>query len=166
MYIMSSGTAFLWNLLVIIIGLLIAIVCLGAGLLADPADSALRQTVAALWVIQGILGLLIAAVGVFGATYFLVKEPHLSTEYQASPQILDTKHDEYETIVKIDPEDVKFTNAISELTTKSTAILEAAKGQNYEVKIRDDTVLLSRRGTLSHIFRCNRDISIFGMSQK
>jgi hypothetical protein len=70
-YIMRTSTACWWNILVLAVGLLIAIIGLSYGLFADPGDSALRQTVAALWVIQGLLGLLIAAVGVFGATYFL-----------------------------------------------------------------------------------------------
>jgi hypothetical protein len=35
---------------------------------ADPENSAFRQTVRALWVIQGLIGLLIAAVGILGAT--------------------------------------------------------------------------------------------------
>jgi hypothetical protein len=62
------GPAFGWNVAVIVIGTLIAAGGLVAGLFADPEDSALRQTVAALWVIQGLLGLIIAAVGVLGAS--------------------------------------------------------------------------------------------------
>ena len=69
-YRMPAYIACWWNILVIVIGLLVAIVGLGYGLFAGPGDSAPRQTVAALWVVQGILGLLIAAVGVLGLTYF------------------------------------------------------------------------------------------------
>jgi hypothetical protein len=53
---------------VIAVGALIAFIGLIVGLSADPENSALRQTVKALWVIQGLIGLLIAAVGIPGAT--------------------------------------------------------------------------------------------------
>ena len=52
----------------IIVGVLVAIIGLINGLAANPENSALRQTVSALWVIQGLIGLLIAAVGILGAT--------------------------------------------------------------------------------------------------
>lgn len=65
----QRGTAAIgWNAAVIVVGALIALIGLINGLAVDPVNSAFRQTVAALWVIQGILGLLIAAVGVLGAT--------------------------------------------------------------------------------------------------
>jgi hypothetical protein len=60
--------AFAWNVAVIVAGSLIGVIGLGAWLVADPTNSALRQAVAALWLIAGLLGLLIAAVGVLGAT--------------------------------------------------------------------------------------------------
>jgi hypothetical protein len=47
---------------------LIGLIGLAVALTAAPGDSAPRQTVAALWVIQGLIGLLIAAVGILGAT--------------------------------------------------------------------------------------------------
>ena len=50
------------------IGSLIAVIGLINGLTVNPESSAFRQTVAALWVIQGLIGLLIAAVGTLGAT--------------------------------------------------------------------------------------------------
>ena len=57
-----------WNVVVIAIGILIALIGLFFGLTADPENSAFRQTVKALWIIQGLIGLLIAAVGIHGAT--------------------------------------------------------------------------------------------------
>ena len=57
-----------WNVVVIIVGLAVAVVGLSAGLTASAEDNPFRQTVNALWVIQGLLGLLITAVGVLGAT--------------------------------------------------------------------------------------------------
>jgi hypothetical protein len=57
-----------WNVAVIVVGALIAVIGLINGLAADPENSALRQTVAALWVIQGLFGMLIAVVGILGAT--------------------------------------------------------------------------------------------------
>ena len=63
----STNPAFAWNVVVIVVGVLIAIIGLINGLAANPESSALRQTVGALWVIQGLLGLLIAAVGILGA---------------------------------------------------------------------------------------------------
>jgi hypothetical protein len=60
--------AFAWNVAVIVAGGIIGVIGLGAWLVADPTNSALRQAVAALWLIAGLLGLLISAVGVLGAT--------------------------------------------------------------------------------------------------
>jgi hypothetical protein len=57
-----------WNVAVIVFGSLIGLIGLGAWLLADPTNSALRQTVAALWLIAGLLGFVVAAVGVLGAS--------------------------------------------------------------------------------------------------
>jgi hypothetical protein len=65
----ASGTnpAIVWNIVVIVVGVLIAVIGLINGLTANPDNSAFRQTVGALWVIQGLLGVLIAAVGILGA---------------------------------------------------------------------------------------------------
>ena len=48
--------AFVWNILVIIVGVGIALIGLYNGATGEGRDSAFRQTVAALWVIQGCLG--------------------------------------------------------------------------------------------------------------
>jgi fumarate reductase subunit D len=64
----GTNPALAWNVVVIVVGVLIALIGLINGLAANPESSALRQTVGALWVIQGLLGLLIAAVGILGAT--------------------------------------------------------------------------------------------------
>jgi hypothetical protein len=56
------------NAVVIFVGAFIAVIGLVAGLSAQPGDSAPRQTVAALWMIEGLLGLLISAVGIVGET--------------------------------------------------------------------------------------------------
>lgn len=65
----ASGTnpPVVWNVVVIVVGVLIAVVGLINGLASEPENSAVRQTVGALWVIQGLLGLLIAAIGILGA---------------------------------------------------------------------------------------------------
>jgi cation transporter-like permease len=60
--------AFGWNIVVIVIGALVALIGIFAWLFADTGDSALHQTVAALWLLAGILGILISAVGILGAT--------------------------------------------------------------------------------------------------
>jgi hypothetical protein len=57
-----------WNVAVIVVGVLIAFIGLTVGLTADPENSAFGQTVKALWVIQGLIGLLIAAIGILGVT--------------------------------------------------------------------------------------------------
>jgi len=64
----SINPVIAWNVVVIVAGVFIALIGLLSGLAANPEHSAVRQTVAALWVIQGLLGLLIAAVGILGAT--------------------------------------------------------------------------------------------------
>jgi hypothetical protein len=76
---LGTGTnpAFAWNVAVIVVGGLIAAIGLGAWLLADPTNSAFRQTVAALWLIAGLLGLVIAAIGTLGATIVhVLKRPN------------------------------------------------------------------------------------------
>jgi hypothetical protein len=62
------GPALGWNTVVIVIGMAIAFIGLARSSTAEIGDSAFRQAVAALWAVQGILGLLIAAIGVLGAT--------------------------------------------------------------------------------------------------
>jgi hypothetical protein len=46
----------------------VGIVGLFNGLTTDPANSAVRQTVNALWVLQGLVGLVIFAIGVIGGS--------------------------------------------------------------------------------------------------
>jgi uncharacterized membrane protein len=62
------GAAIAWNVGASVVGFVIAFVGLAAGLTADPEESAIRQIVAATWTLCGIVGLLIAAVGLLGAT--------------------------------------------------------------------------------------------------
>jgi hypothetical protein len=60
--------ALAWNVVIIVAGIFIAVIGLGAWLIADPSNSAFRQTVAALWLIAGLLGLVITAIGVLGVS--------------------------------------------------------------------------------------------------
>jgi hypothetical protein len=62
------GHALGWNTFLIVVGILIAFIELSRGLTAEIGDNAFRQSVAALWVIQGLIGLLISAIGILGAT--------------------------------------------------------------------------------------------------
>lgn len=62
------GPALGWNAVVIVIGMLIAFIGFFRNSTAEIANSAIQQSVAALWAIQGLIGLLIAAIGVLGAT--------------------------------------------------------------------------------------------------
>jgi len=57
-----------WNIVTIFVGAIFAFCGFAAWLGADPANSAFRQTVAALWLIAALMGLVIAAIGVLGAT--------------------------------------------------------------------------------------------------
>jgi TRAP-type C4-dicarboxylate transport system permease small subunit len=57
-----------WNLVTIFVGSIFAFCGFFAWFGADPANSAFRQTVAALWLIAALMGLVIAAIGVLGAT--------------------------------------------------------------------------------------------------
>ena len=57
----ATSPAFGWNVAVIVAGVLIAVCAILAWAGAPIRDSAWRQTVAALSLIQGLLGLLIAA---------------------------------------------------------------------------------------------------------
>jgi hypothetical protein len=60
--------ALIFNIITIVIGVLVAVVGFAAWIGADPTNSALRQTVAALWLIAALLGLVIAAIGVLGVS--------------------------------------------------------------------------------------------------
>jgi hypothetical protein len=64
----ATSAAFGWNVVVIVVGSVIAVIGLLVWAAADPTNSALRQTMAALWLIAALLGLLIAAAGVLGTT--------------------------------------------------------------------------------------------------
>lgn len=57
-----------WNVVAIVIGVLIAMVGGGAGFSPEFDPSAAESIVAALWIVAGVIGLLIAAVGLAGAT--------------------------------------------------------------------------------------------------
>jgi hypothetical protein len=63
----GTNPVVIWNVVVIVVGIFIAVIGLINGLTSNPDNSAFRQTVGALWVIQGLLGLLIAAIGILGA---------------------------------------------------------------------------------------------------
>lgn len=52
------------GVLVIIIGAIVALGGLGAGFFAKPVYSAVQQVVSALWVLSGLAGLIIAAIGI------------------------------------------------------------------------------------------------------
>ena len=62
------NSAFAWNVVTIVVGSIFALGGFVAWIGADPANSAFRQTVAALWLIAALMGLVIAAIGVLGAT--------------------------------------------------------------------------------------------------
>jgi hypothetical protein len=57
-----------WNVATIVVGCFFALCGFIAWFGADPANSAFRQTVAALWLIAALMGFVIAAIGVLGAT--------------------------------------------------------------------------------------------------
>jgi hypothetical protein len=57
-----------WNVVVIVVGGIVALFAWAGADISDISNSAMRQTVAALWILCGLVGLLIAAVGVLGAT--------------------------------------------------------------------------------------------------
>ncbi len=57
-----------WNVVVIVVGGIIALFAWAGADLGDISTSVMRQTVAALWMLCGLVGLLIAAVGLLGAT--------------------------------------------------------------------------------------------------
>src|SRR5438132_11984971 len=63
---LSPGFAL--NVVVAVTGTLIAITGLGVWATAEPDNTPLRQTVAALWLLAALLGLVITAIGVLGAT--------------------------------------------------------------------------------------------------
>jgi hypothetical protein len=57
-----------WNVVVIVVGGITALFSWAGADLSDISNSVMRQTVAALWMLCGLVGVLIAAVGVLGAT--------------------------------------------------------------------------------------------------
>jgi hypothetical protein len=57
-----------WNVVVIVVGSILALFPWAGADISDISNNVMRQTVAALWMLCGLIGLLIAAVGVLGAT--------------------------------------------------------------------------------------------------
>ena len=57
-----------WNVVVIVVGGIVALFAWAGADISDISNSVMRQTVAALWMLCGLVGLLIAAVGVLGAS--------------------------------------------------------------------------------------------------
>jgi hypothetical protein len=68
----------------IVVGSIFALGGFVAWIGADPANSAFRQTVAALWLIAALMGLIIAAVGVLGATIVHALESDRTQDRQGS----------------------------------------------------------------------------------
>ena len=56
-----------WNVGVIVMGSIVALYSWAGADISDIGNNAMRQTVAALWMLCGLVGLLITAVGVLGA---------------------------------------------------------------------------------------------------
>jgi hypothetical protein len=57
-----------WNVVVIVVGSILALFSWAGTDISDISNNVMRQTVAALWMLCGLIGLLIAAVGLLGAT--------------------------------------------------------------------------------------------------
>ena len=57
-----------WNVVVIVVGGIVTLFAWAGADISDISNSVMRQTVASLWMLCGLVGLLIAAVGVLGAT--------------------------------------------------------------------------------------------------
>ena len=56
------------NVVVIVVGSILALFSWAGADISDISNNVMRQTVAALWMLCGLIGLLIAAVGLLGAT--------------------------------------------------------------------------------------------------
>jgi hypothetical protein len=162
----ATSPAFGWNVAVIVAGVLIAVCAILAWAGAPIRDSAWRQTVAALWLIQGLLGLLIAAVGVLGATLVSVlntrMESRAEPETPPRPPLTKEVGPLHPARIRI-PESLEFTDAVHQLNAESVKILENAISNNYSLQWRHDTISLSRYGTLLAFCRTNRDIGTFGV---
>jgi uncharacterized membrane protein len=78
-----TSCAFGCNVAVIVVGTTIAVYGILLWAVYLPRDNALRQILPALWLIQGLVGVLIAAIGVLGAT--LVSALNMPTESRAEP---------------------------------------------------------------------------------
>jgi hypothetical protein len=160
-----AASAFWWNVAVIVVGLIIAFCAILAWAGASTGDSAPRQTVAALWLIQGFIGLLIAAIGVLGATLVSL---NMQTEPRAEPKV-PPQPPSTEVVGSLDPvetllpEGLKFTDALHQLTAGSVKILENAQRNNYRIEARHDSISLWRYGTLLRVCRSNGDIKTFGV---
>ena len=57
-----------WNVVVIVVGSILALFSWAGADISDISNNVMRQSVAALWMLCGLVGLLITAVGVLGAT--------------------------------------------------------------------------------------------------
>jgi hypothetical protein len=57
-----------WNVVVIVVGSILALFSWAGADISDISNNVMRQTVAALWMLCGLIELLIAAVGLLGTT--------------------------------------------------------------------------------------------------
>jgi TRAP-type C4-dicarboxylate transport system permease small subunit len=80
-----TNWAFGCNIAVIVVGTIIAVCGILLWAVHSPRDNALRQILPALWLIQGLVGLLIAAIGVLGAT--LVSALNMRREPRTEPDV-------------------------------------------------------------------------------
>jgi hypothetical protein len=64
----SANRAIGWNVVVIVVGSIVTLFAWGGADISEISNSVMRQTVASLWMLCGLIGLLIAAIGVLGAT--------------------------------------------------------------------------------------------------
>jgi uncharacterized membrane protein len=80
-----TSWAFGCNIAVIVVGTIIAVCGILLSVVYSPRDNALRQILPALWLIQGLVGVLIAAIGVLGAT--LVSALNMQREPRTEPDV-------------------------------------------------------------------------------
>ena len=160
-----AHSAFGWNVAVIVVGAIITVCGILAWAVASPQNSAFQQTVAALWLIQAFIGLLIAAIGVLGATLVSVLNTPMKPRAEAEVLVQPPSNQEGEPLHPAEsavPDGLQFTDAPHQLNAASVRILENAKREDYIIESRHDRILLYRYGVLLRVCRSNDDIKTFG----
>jgi hypothetical protein len=161
-----TTAAFGWNIAVVVTGCIIALSGIMAWARADVGDSAPRQAVAALWLIQGLIGILIAAIGILGASLVSTLSMRMEARGEVAsplPQISGEAMAHFRPGEISVTDEFGFTDAPYQLTVMSASISDKASKNNYQIRLRKEAIEIYRYGTMLKVCHTNNAVTAFGI---